>query len=110
MLPTEEGKLLSEDQVAAVAKEADRSVMNISKVDKMVTVGDIAQHVVSVTCSESFASVCDHVQKLIKIGDEISKVRAKTIAFRPPLLSISQIHPWASLAWSILSVIPKVRL
>jgi hypothetical protein len=108
MLHTE-GMLPSEDQVTAVAKAADCSVTNISNVDGMVTVGHIAECVVSVTCSQSFASVCDYVQKLMKIGDEASKVRVRTIAFRAPSLIAPQIHPWASLAWSILSVIPKVR-
>ena len=110
ILRTEEGMLLSEDKVAAVAKEADCGVTNISEVDGMVTAADIAECVVSVTCSQSFASVCDYVQKLMNIGDEASKVRARTIAFRPSSLITPQIHPWASLAWSILSVIPKVGL
>jgi hypothetical protein len=101
-----EGMLLSEDQVLAVAKEADRSVRNILNIDEMATVGNIAEHVVPV----GFTSVCDYIQKLIKIGDEVFNVRVKAITFWPLSLITPQIHPWASLAWSILSVIPKVRL
>jgi hypothetical protein len=53
------------------------------------------------------------VEKLMSIGDVVSEVSAMTaqnLNFRYILNGTSKIHPWASLAWSILSVIPRVRL
>ena len=47
------------------------------------------------------------LQTVVKIGDEIAKV-SKYRTLSHTALNVSQIHPWASLAWSVLSAIPKV--
>ncbi|KIM74793.1 hypothetical protein PILCRDRAFT_693732 [Piloderma croceum F 1598] len=56
---------------------------SMDAVDTGITMGD----------SDGFALVCGYVEKLMEIGDVVS-----------------QIHPWANLAWSILSVIPKTLI
>jgi hypothetical protein len=65
---TEVETLLSKDQVTAVA-EVDCIVKDIEKDNKIV----------AMTSSQSFGSICDHVERLMKIGDEFSKVRVSKI-------------------------------
>jgi hypothetical protein len=111
----DEPKLPLEDRVVGLFDETDHSAANLSNVKGMLVVQnttDAANTAITIGGSDKFALVCGYVEQLMKIGDVVSKVGTKTEATRPSLLtssnSASQIHPWASLAWSILSVIPEV--
>ncbi|KAF7964436.1 hypothetical protein HWV62_7980, partial [Athelia sp. TMB] len=55
----------------------------------------------------SLQTVVSKLDVLVKIGDEIAKVHDQC-SLRRTALIVSQIHPWASLAWSVLSVGLKV--
>jgi len=111
-----DAKLSLEDQIGDLLDEADSSAAKLSNVKGMSIVENTTDTIdVGATIGDSsgFTFVCGYVEELMKIGDTVSKVSTKTMTTRPLLLtypdSTSQIHPWASLAWSILSVIPKVR-
>ncbi|KIM73665.1 hypothetical protein PILCRDRAFT_828960 [Piloderma croceum F 1598] len=86
-------RLPQKDEVDAVFGEADRGAASLSNVKGMSTTEDITDAVntsMTLTGSDGFTLVCGYVEKLMNIGDVVS-----------------EIHPWASLAWSILSVIPR---
>ena len=111
----DEPKLPLEDQVVGLFDETDRRAANLSNVKGLSAVQnttDATNTAITISGSNGFALVCGYVEQLMKIGDVVSKVGTKTEATQPSLLtpsnSASQMHPWASLAWSILSVIPEV--
>ncbi|KIM86175.1 hypothetical protein PILCRDRAFT_5220 [Piloderma croceum F 1598] len=92
----DEPKLPLEDQVVDLFDEADHCAAKLSNVKGMSVVENATDTVntsITIEHSDGFALVCGYVEQLMKIGDVVSKV-----------------HPWASLAWSILSVIPKTLI
>jgi len=109
-------RLPQEDEVDAVFGEADRGAASLSNVKGMTTTEGITDAVniaMTLTGSDGFTLVCGCVEKLMSVGDVVSEVSAMTaqnLNFHYILNGTSQIHPWASLAWSILSVIPRVCL
>lgn len=50
------------------------------------------------------------VEAFVKVVDKIAEVRSGTLSRSDPRLhQYLKIHPYASMAWSVLSAIPKVR-
>ena len=107
----------SNDETSAVLDEVARGSTNLSTVKGMSTIeigtGAI-NTAVTFTGTNDFAAICGYVEKLVNIGNIMAEVSVlvRKVEFDRYLkcLASSQVHPWASLAWSILSVIPKVRL
>ena len=102
-------KLIGEDEVGVIFDEAGRSASLLSNAKEMYA-ERVIKAVATGTSLNGFTLVCGYVEKLMVGGNVVSEV--STLA-RPPiprfsLNTASQIHPWASLAWSILSAIPQV--
>ena len=69
-----------EDQVADLFDETDRSAAGLSNVKGMSAIGSITDTVnaaVTIGGSDGFTLVCGYVEKLMKIGDIVSKVGIK---------------------------------
>ena len=113
---SEEAILPLEKEIVELFDEADQGSAKLSNVKGVQVIGgsvEIINAGITIGDSSGFTSVCGYVEKLMKIGDAISQV-SKRQCLPDPYCSYyliwSQIHPWASLAWSILSALPKVCL
>lgn len=75
--------------------------------DAMGAAGDAVAALAQSDQSGSIETLLGTIGVLVKIGDEIAKVRTHT-SFYPTFLIVWQIHPWVNLAWSVLSIGLKV--
>ncbi|KAH7918773.1 hypothetical protein BV22DRAFT_898290 [Leucogyrophana mollusca] len=83
----------SPEEVTVAVDEAHRSVSGLTTpqvIGSMPSITGDVNAVEGVTGSPGFALVFGYVDKLVNIGGVLAEV-----------------HPWAALAWSVLSVIPK---
>ncbi|KAH7919378.1 hypothetical protein BV22DRAFT_864233 [Leucogyrophana mollusca] len=83
----------SPEEVSLAVDEAHRSVTRLTTPRVIGSVPGITGNVNAtegVTGSPGFALVFGYVEKLVNIGG-----------------ILAEVHPWAALAWSVLSVIPK---
>ncbi|KAH7920285.1 hypothetical protein BV22DRAFT_813037 [Leucogyrophana mollusca] len=83
----------SPEEVTVAVDEAHRSVSGLTTprvIGSMPSITGDVNAVEGVTGSPGFALVFGYVEKLVNIGGVLAEV-----------------HPWAALAWSVLSVIPK---
>jgi hypothetical protein len=58
----------------------------------------------------SIGSLMSKVETLVKVGDEIAKVRSQRYLHPCTALRQSQIHPYVNFAWQVLSAGLKVKL
>lgn len=117
----ETGKLIvrvAEGSATALGNTVDRlegvaanftATAPITAADIASATGDAVTSVVESDLVESLTALFNSLGILVKVGDEISKVRLSCRLGRSVLILL-QIHPWLSLAWNVVSVGLKVRL
>ena len=86
---------------------------HISTPSGIATAGTVMQHISSATSSNSFNTVMGFLEKFVKIGDTIAEVSQISLWIPTSFilhteLTYKQVHPYAKLAWNVLSAAQKV--
>lgn len=95
------------DPLAAISAQLSESGQAVAVADAMDTAGNTLTAIAQSDLVASLTTLVDNLAIVVKIGDEIAKVRLQRSLSCTSLI-ILQIHPWASLAWNVLSVGLKV--
>ena len=91
------------DPLQAVSAKFPQIEQAIVVANTMSAAGDAITGLAQSDLVGSLTTLVDHLDFVVKLGDEISKVH-KRRSSRGTALIVAQIHPWASLAWNVLSV------
>jgi hypothetical protein len=90
-----------------VNKEHD--IGHLTNPSGLDTGGAAIDAVDNITSSDSFSTVMDYLEKLVRIGDAVAEVNAPSpSSCSDAVLTFSQVHPYAKLAWGILTAAQKV--
>ena len=95
------------DPPPAALAQVSKPEQAIVVANAMSAAGDAVTSLAQSDLVGSLTTLVDNLGFVVKLGDEISKVH-KLRSRRPTDLIVSQIHPWASLAWNVLSIGLKV--
>jgi hypothetical protein len=102
----EDDQALLESFVHSAAKNS-----HIKTTSGIGITGIVMQEVSSITSSDSFDTVMGFLEKFVQIGDTAAEV-SRCFGFIPKILHTElmrlQVHPYAKLAWNVLTAAQKV--
>ena len=95
------------DLLPAASAQVSEPEQALVVANAMSAVGDAVTSFAQSDLVDSLTALVDNLGFVVKLGDEISKVHKHRSSRLTALISL-QIHPWASLAWNVLSIGLKV--